>query len=102
MPICSLLAETAHSVSFSLSRFSPRKRMRNLALIVGGACAAMLPDALQFAYMRFPHQPLTIIQRFHEWIHTSQRLRGRPVLGVASQFAFVIVFLIAMHPLLPN
>jgi hypothetical protein len=71
-------------------------------LIVGGACAAMLPDALQFAYMRFPHQPLTIIQRFHEWIHTSQRLRGRPVLGVASQFAFVIVFLIAMHPLLPN
>ena len=47
-----------------------------LPLIVGGACAAMLPDALQ--------------------------LRGRPVLGVASQFAFVIVFLIAMHPLLPN
>ena len=59
----------------------------------------MLPDALQFAYMRFPHQPLILIQRFHEWIHTSRRLRGRPVLGVASRFAFVIVFLITVHTL---
>ena len=37
-------------------------------LALGGACAGILPDALQFAYMRFPHQPLTSIQRFHEWI----------------------------------
>jgi hypothetical protein len=74
----------------------------NLTLILGGAFAAMLPDALQFAYMRFPHQPLSLIQRFHEWIHTARRLRGRPVLGVASQFAFVIVFLITVHTLLPN
>ena len=43
-------------------------------LALGGACAGIFPDALQFAYMRFPHQPLTSIQRFHEWIHTTHNL----------------------------
>jgi len=74
----------------------------NLTLILVGAFTAMLLDVLQFAYMRFSHQPLSLIQRFHELIHTSRRLSGRPVLGVASQFAFVIIFLITVHPLLPN
>jgi hypothetical protein len=62
-------------------------------LILGGACAGMLPGALHFAYMRLPHQPLTSSQRFHEWIHTSRRMCGRPVLGIASQFAFIFCWL---------
>jgi hypothetical protein len=62
----------------------------------------MLPDPLQFAYMRFPHQPLTSIQRFHEWIHTSRRMPGRAVLGIASQIALIIIFVLVTRPLLPN
>jgi hypothetical protein len=31
-----------------------------------------------FRLYAFSHRPLTLIQRFHEWIHTSRRLRGTP------------------------
>jgi len=69
-------------------------------LALGGACAGILPDALQFAYMRFPHQPLKSIQRFHEWIHTTHRMSKRPVLGIASQIVLIIAFILAVQPLL--
>jgi hypothetical protein len=69
-------------------------------LALGGACAGMLPDALQFAYMRFPHQPLTSIQRFHEWIHTTRRMSKQPVLGITSQIALVLASIVAVQPLL--
>ena len=69
-------------------------------LALGGACAGILPDALQFAYMRFPRQPLTSLQRFHEWIHTTRRMSKQAVLGITSQIAFVIAFIFAVQPLL--
>jgi hypothetical protein len=69
-------------------------------LALGGACAGMLPDALQFAYMRFPHQPLASLQRFHEWIHTTHRMSKQAVLGITSQIAFVLAFIFAVQPLL--
>lgn len=67
---------------------------------LGGACAGILPDALQFAYMRFPHQPLTSIQQFHEWIHTTRRMPKQPGLGIISQVALVTAFTVAVQPLL--
>ena len=69
-------------------------------LALGGACAGILPDALQFAYMRFPHQPLTSIQRFHEWIYTTRGMSKRPLLGLTSQIALVIAFVLVVRPLL--
>jgi hypothetical protein len=62
--------------------------------------AAVAVKAPQFAYTRFPHQPLTSIQRFHEWIHTTRRMSKQPLLGITSQIAFVIVFVLAVQPLL--
>ncbi len=59
-----------------------------------GAFAGMLPDALQFAYTRFRHEPLVSLQRFHKWIHTSYHLRERPVVGVVSQVLFLFVFVV--------
>lgn len=64
-------------------------------LVACGAGAAMLPDVLQFAYLRFPCEPLVSLQRFHCWIHTSRRMKRKPVLGVVSQLAFIAVFVIA-------
>jgi hypothetical protein len=74
----------------------------NYPLAFGGACAGIIPDALQFVYMRFPHQPLATIQRFHEWIHTSHGMSKRPVLGIASQLALVMAFVLVVRPLLPS
>lgn len=69
----------------------------NLVLVAFGASAAILPDVLQFAYARFPHEPLASLQRFHQWAHTSRRMIGGPVLGVVSQIAFLAVFVVAIR-----
>jgi hypothetical protein len=93
--------DAALGIIFSVLLFVTQKDA-NLILILAGAGAGMLPDALQFAYIRFPHQPLRAIQRFHEWIHTSRRMRGRPVLGIVSQCALVVVLLIGAYPFWPH
>jgi hypothetical protein len=69
-------------------------RPSDLVLTACGAGAAMLPDALQFAYMRFPREPLVSLQRFHCWIHASRNLSGRPVLGLAAQMGLVLLCLL--------
>jgi hypothetical protein len=89
--------DAAFGIIFAVLLFATQ-RGANLTLILAGASAGMSPDALQFAYMRFPHQPLTVIQRFHEWIHTSRQMRGRPLLGIVSQCALVAIFLVGAHP----
>jgi hypothetical protein len=63
-------------------------------IIMLGALVAMIPDPLQFVYAHFKHEPLISLQRFHMWIHTKERLKGKPLLGVASQIAFNIVVIL--------
>jgi len=60
-----------------------------------GAVAAILPDFLQFVYSKYPKGPIAHLQAFHRWIHTSYRLEGETVLGIASQLTLVVVVLLA-------
>jgi hypothetical protein len=72
----------------------------NFWIVLLGAGMAILPDPLQFLYGRFPREPLRTLQRFHVWIHTEQRLKGRPVFGLTTQLAFVVAvvaFSLALH-----
>jgi hypothetical protein len=69
----------------------------SFVLIACGACAAMLPDFLQFWHARFPHEPLASLQRLHQWAHTSRNLTKQPVLGIASQVALVAAFVMAVR-----
>jgi hypothetical protein len=71
-------------------------RPNDFAPVLAGAGAAILPDALQFAYMRFPREPLISLQRFHLWMHTSRSLHARPLLGLSAQICLIfLVVLIA-------
>ncbi len=72
---------------------------RSIILVLLGACAGILPDALQFAYVRFPRQPLVSLQRLHGWSHTSHKL-SNPLLGVLSQFTFVVAFVVIVRALI--
>lgn len=65
----------------------------NLAVWLGVA-GGVLPDFLQFVYFKFPREPLTSLQRFHQWIHASWRLRGRYFLGLFLQAIFNVIFLV--------
>jgi len=57
-------------------------------LIFMGAAGGMLPDFLQFLYLRFPRGPLVSLQRLHRWCHTEERFAGRPAVGIATQVVF--------------
>jgi hypothetical protein len=61
----------------------------NLVLIALGAIAGMSPDPLQFVHSLYPRQPLKLLQRFHVWIHSKQRLAWQ--LGASSQALFAVM-----------
>jgi hypothetical protein len=60
--------------------------------ILLGAFGAILPDAFQFLYLRFPREPLSTLQRFHRWIHTSADIKDRVCLAIGSQAMLVVGF----------
>lgn len=58
-------------------------------VVLLGACAAMLPDALQFLHGRFPYQPLRALQRLHRWAHSQREIKTRAA-AIGSQLALVV------------
>lgn len=63
-----------------------------------GAIGGVLPDGLQFAYFKLKWQALYYLQRFHEGIHTSYRLKGWRVRGPLLQAALVGLVIILAAP----
>jgi hypothetical protein len=87
-------ADTALGMVLALFLFATQG---SIALVACGALAAILPDVLQFAYTRFPRQPLASLQTFHQWVHTSNGMSKQPILGIISQVTFLVTFVIAVR-----
>ena len=62
----------------------------NFWAVLMGAVGAMAPDPLQFAFTRWPYEPLRTLQRFHLWAHSKKKIRSL-VLGISTQVAFVVL-----------
>jgi hypothetical protein len=75
----------------SLAPLHPSLSLLLMALL--GACAAILPDALQFVYGHFKHEPLVSLQHFHTWIHTDIRFKDSKSLGILTQVLFLAVLI---------
>jgi hypothetical protein len=60
----------------------------NFWAILLGAVGAILPDPLQFAFTRWPHEPLRTLQRFHLWAHSKRKIDS-VLLGISTQAGFV-------------
>jgi hypothetical protein len=58
----------------------------SIPIVAVCACAAMLPDPLQFVHSVLPREPLSTLQHIHSWMHSKRKLTWR--LGVSSQIAF--------------
>ena len=56
-----------------------------------GVAGAVLPDALQFTYWKWRHQPLIVMQRFHIWIHAKRDFNDKPLVGIPFQIAVMVV-----------
>lgn len=59
-----------------------------------GAVGGLLPDALQFVYLKWKHEPMISLQRFHLWIHSKKELEVHPALGIFLQAIVVIAFVV--------
>ncbi|MDR3558213.1 MAG: hypothetical protein P4L61_01645 [Candidatus Pacebacteria bacterium] len=61
-----------------------------------GVFGGVLPDALQFAYWKWRHEPLTSLQRFHIWVdHPERNLHHKPLVGVPFQIAVAVIIIAA-------
>jgi hypothetical protein len=90
MDAITISADAVLGVVLALLLFAARG---SIALVACGALAAILPDVLEFAYTRFPHEPLASLQTFHCWAHTSKGMK-QPILGIVSQFIFLVAIVI--------
>lgn len=61
----------------------------SIPILIAGALGGIVPDALQLVYMKFRHEPLASLQKFHIWIQRDERLRYRPFIGIISQIAII-------------
>ena len=56
-----------------------------------GAVAGVLPDALQFVYMKWRREPMISLQRFHLWIHAKTDLDDKTFRGVSYQILIIFI-----------
>ena len=56
-----------------------------------GAVAGVLPDALQFVHMKWRHEPMISLQRFHLWIHAKKDLDDQTFRGVSYQILIIFI-----------
>jgi hypothetical protein len=68
----------------------------SMFVIFVGAIAAMLPDALQFVYCKWKHEPLITLQRFHVFMHSDKKMGDKPFLGALSQVLVIVFFIIML------
>jgi hypothetical protein len=61
-----------------------------LEILALGIIGGMLPDLLQFVYINFPHQPMVLVQRFHNLMHAEHKLdKNKPFIGALPQIAIM-------------
>ncbi len=65
------------------------------APIIAGIAGGVLPDALQFVFWKFRHEPLTTLQKFHSWAHAKGSFGYKSKLGIALQVAIAAVIISA-------
>jgi hypothetical protein len=56
-----------------------------------GAFGGVLPDGLQFLYLKFKPRVLLGLQHFHQFVHSNHDFRSRPVAGISYQVLIVAV-----------
>jgi hypothetical protein len=61
-----------------------------LGALIGALCA-VIPDPLQFVYWKLRPRFMTPLQRFHTYMHAKTRLNDKPLLGISSQIAIIIL-----------
>lgn len=83
-------------VCVALLIFNPTQPMIFSGTLLG-AIGGMLPDALQFAYWKWKHEPLVSLQRFHHFIHAKSDWDDLPVVGPLAQVLVALVCVVGVN-----
>lgn len=59
---------------------------KSLILTLLGLIAGVLPDFLQFLYLKWKRQPWIFTQKIHDYFHSQNKMKHRVVWGYISQF----------------
>jgi len=65
-----------------------------------GAFGAVLPDGLQFLYLKFKPRVLLRLQHFHQFVHSNHDFRSRPVAGISYQVFIIAVAVLVVKIIL--
>lgn len=58
-----------------------------------GMIGGVTPDALQFVYFKWKHEPIISLQKIHFWFHTKYKLEDWPVfVSILSQALIALLF----------
>ena len=61
--------------------------------IFWGAIGALAPDALQFVYLKWKHEPIVSIHQFHILrVHSKKSFNDSPILGIFLQIVVIVFF----------
>lgn len=72
-----------------------------LEILALGMVGGMLPDFLQFVYLRFPHQPVVLMKKLHYFMHTERKIDNRKAIkGVLWQVAIAVCVILLVKVLL--
>lgn len=63
----------------------------SLPILIAGVIGGIIPDALQFVYMKFRHEPFVSLQKFHMKIQKDRRLKSKPLIGIIMQIAIIVI-----------
>ena len=66
-------------------------------ILVLGAVAGMIPDALQFAYWKIRREPLTSLQKFHIWAHAEKRFDSKPAIAASIELGTIVFFFLLVR-----
>jgi hypothetical protein len=69
------------------------------APIIAGIIGGVLPDAMQFVFWKFKHEPLISMQKFHNWIHAVWDFDYKSRKGVALQVAIILIVVLVSNTL---
>ncbi len=67
-----------------------------IGALIGGFMG-LIPDPLQFVYWKSRWKWMVPLQKFHMFMHSENRLKGHPVLGILSQTVIMAVSLVAVR-----
>jgi len=65
--------------------FYDPSRPESLFVVLAGVAGGVMPDFLQFVYMKTRCEPFKTFQKLHDYFHTSLQLKTRPYLNIIIQ-----------------